>query len=54
MASASQKVKITTWDKKDGNKLKIPKVKKIKKLDLWGLINILKAKMIEKSLYFII
>ena len=23
----------------EGNKLKIPKVKKIKKLDLWGLIN---------------
>lgn len=27
------------WDKKGGNKIKIPKVKKIKKLDLWGLIN---------------
>ena len=39
MAYAHQKVKITTWDKKGGNKLKIPKVKKLKKLDLWGLIN---------------
>lgn len=39
MAYAHQKVKVTTWNKKDGNKLKIPKVKKIKKLDLWGLIN---------------
>lgn len=38
MASASQRVKITTWDKKGGNKIKIPKVKKIKKLDLWSLL----------------